>query len=158
MRTASCLRTGAALVGGLMALGGPGVVSAQSWPDARDGSRIRIELPDSLRVAPFARRRQFVIGTLVRSSADSFFVQIAGANPIGVARNDVRRMSVSRGASKRRSAFEQAAAVAAMGMAIPHVRGDYSRNDMLLGAAIGAGVGALVGALSPYEHWRRLKR
>src|SRR5687767_4780726 len=84
------------------------------------GSRVRVTIPDSLRqdvVLPLARS---VIGTLARATPDTLWLEIGSPDSVRVARTTVRRMEVSRGASRVGSALEQGFLLGAMGYGLVH--------------------------------------
>ena len=140
-------------------LGAPPQAHAQTLADVAPGARLRVLLPDSLRQAPFTPRKQFVIGQFVRATADSVYLQMAGASPFGVARAGVP-MWVSRGASREHSALRAGAALGLLAAAVVYTDGRQGRyhqtSDAMVGGAIGLGVGLIIGALSPWERWSRL--
>jgi hypothetical protein len=141
-------------------LGAPAQAQAQRLADVTPATRLRLLLRDSLRQQPLAPRKLFVTGQFVRATADSVYLQMAGAAPFGVARAGVP-MWVSRGASRGHSAFRAGAALGLFSAAITYADGRQGRyhqaSDAMVGGAIGLGVGAIVGALSPWERWRRLR-
>ena len=141
-------------------LGAPAQAQAQRLADVTPATRLRLLLRDSLRQHPLAPRKLFVTGQFVRATADSVYLQMAGAAPFGVARAGVP-MWVSRGASRGHSAFRTGAALGLFSAAITYADGRQGRyhqaSDAMVGGAIGLGVGAIVGALSPWERWRRLR-
>ena len=140
-------------------LGAPAQAHAQRLADVVPATRLRLRLPDSLRQAPLAPRKQFVTGQLVRATADSVYLQMSGAAPVGVALAGVP-MWVSRGASRGYSALLAGAAFGLLSAAVVYTDGSQGRyhqtSDAMVGGAIGLGVGVIVGALSPWERWRRL--
>ncbi|HEX7981868.1 MAG TPA: hypothetical protein VF461_24905 [Gemmatimonadaceae bacterium] len=136
--------------------------AAQAQPEPGVGSRIRIALPDSLRAAPLMRPVLLVTGTVVRTTQDSLELHVGGANSLSVARSDIIGLSVSEGTSRMRSAFDHALfggllfafATYAVDNSEGHTRGRY----IAIGAVSGTAIGAFLGAMSPFEHWRKLRR
>jgi hypothetical protein len=137
-------------------------VAAQRTEEPAVGSRIRVGLPDSLRVSPFVRRGQWIAGTLVRTTPDSLVLHVGGANPFHVARRDVTRLEVSEGSSRVRSAADQALFGAVLfGVAtyfVDHAEGGVQRRRVTIAVGSGVAAGVVLGALSPFEHWRMLRR
>jgi hypothetical protein len=141
-------------------LGAPAQAHAQRLADVTPATRLRLQLPDSLRQAPLTPRQQFVTGQFVRATADSVYLQMAGAAPFGVARAGVP-MWVSLGVSRGRSALRAGAALGLLGATVIYTdgrQGRYHQNsDAMVAGAIGLGVGVILGAVSPWERWRRLR-
>jgi hypothetical protein len=137
-------------------------VAAQLPEEPRVGSRIRIGLPDSLRVSPFVRRGQWVAGTLVRATPDTLVLHVGGANPLYVARRDITGMAVSEGASRGRSAvghaFVSGLIFAFATYCVDGAEGNVNGRHIAIAAGSGVAIGAVAGALSPFEYWRKLKR
>ena len=134
-----------------------------SLTDVRPGDRVRLIMRDSLRQEPVLPTRQTMVGQFVRATSDSVWLRPAGASEVSVARPEIRRASVSRGASRLRSAFTFGASVGfafAAAIAIDQIDHDSNNRarDALLAGGVGFGGGMLIGALSPYEHWRDLRR
>lgn len=136
-------------------------VAAQPWAGLPAGTRVRVLVPDSLRAAPFAPRAQTLIGTVVRTGADTLYLAApGGAGALAVSRGAVRGLAVSRGASRARSAVEQAVGVGLVFAGAALIadrdggRGAASRAAGL--GAAGAAIGAAIGAVRPYERWRRV--
>ncbi len=127
------------------------------------GQRVQLVLRDSLRQGPFLPARHVVVGRFSRVAADSVWIRPYGASEFGVARPLIRHARVSLGTSRLRSAvtlgFGWGFAVAAA-VAIDQLDEDHAneRRDLLVGAGVGAGAGLLVGSISPFEHWRSVKR
>ena len=136
--------------------------AAQAPEEPRVGSRVRIGVPDSLRASPFVRRGQWIAGTLVRATQDTLVLHVGGANPLYVARRDVTELSVSEGASRVRSAADHAlyagVLFAISTYYVDHAEGSVQGRHVALAAGSGVALGALLGALSPFEHWRKLRR
>jgi hypothetical protein len=126
------------------------------------GTRIRIGLSDSLRSSPLVRRGQWVAGTLVRATQDSLVLHVGGANPLYVAQRDITGVDVSEGSSRARSAVEHAifgsVLFAAATYLVDNSEGDLRGRNVAIAASSGAAIGAFLGVLSPFEHWRKLKR
>ncbi len=137
--------------------------AAQPWAGLPAGARVRVIVPDSLRAAPFAPRAQPLVGTIARGGADTLYlVPPGGAGTVALPRDAVRGLAVSRGASRARSAVEQAVAGAVLlaGAALTADRDGgrvAARRAAGLGAA-GAAIGAVIGAARPYERWRVVTR
>jgi len=150
------------LIAAAALLGAVPTAAAQSAEEVPVGARIRIGLPDSLRAYPMARRGQWVAGTLVRATPDTLVLHVGGANPLYVARRDVTELSVSQGASRVRSAADHAfwtgLTVAVATYNVEQAQGNARGRHMAIGAATGVALGALLGALSPFEHWRKVRR
>jgi hypothetical protein len=129
-------------------------------PEIPPATRVRLLLPDSSRQAPLAPRRQVVIGRVVRSTADSIYLQLPTSTPFGVARAGVP-IWVSRGVSRPHSALQAGAFMAMLAAATIYFDGPQGRyhqsSDAMVAGAIGFGVGGIIGALSPWERWRRLR-
>ena len=143
-----------------LCLGAPAQAHGQGLADVAPASRLRLQLPDSLRQVPLASRKQLVTGQLVRATADSVYLQMSGSAPFGVARAGVP-MWVSRGASRGQSALLAGAALGLFSAFVVYTDGEQGRyhqtSDAMVGGAIGLGVGIIVGAVSPWERWRRLR-
>jgi hypothetical protein len=136
--------------------------AAQAPEEPSVGTRIRIGLPDSLRSSPLARRGQWVAGTLVRATQDSLVLHVGGANPLSVARRDITAVDVSEGSPRARSAVEHAifggVLFAAATYLVDHSEGDLRGRNVAIAASSGVAIGAFLGVLSPFEHWRKLRR
>ena len=141
-------------------LGAPAQAHAQRLADVAPATRLRLLLPDSLRQAPLAQRKHYVIGRFVRATADSVYLQMSGSAPFGVTRAGVP-MWVSRGASRGHSALGAGVTlgvVSAITVYTGREQGRYHQtSDAMVAGAIGLGIGAVVGALSPWERWSRLR-
>lgn len=152
-RRASCLVAAAFFVIGSTPL------AAQ---DAAAGARVRVWLTDSLRFDSFMANRMVFMGTVTRLTPDSLAVRIAD-DTLQLARARLRRLDVSRGVSRTRSAIQQGVTfgLGAMLVGVP-VHDDiddlFSGQRLLVSASVGAAFGALLGAIRPYEHWRRVNR
>jgi hypothetical protein len=135
---------------------------AQRQEEPKVGSRVRIGLPDSLRVAPFVRPGIWVTGTLVRATQDSLVLHVAGASPLYVARRDITGLAVSEGTSRVRSAVGHALFAGVLfafaTYAVDNTEGSVRGRQVAIGAGSGVALGALLGALSPFEHWRKVQR
>lgn len=139
----------------------PYVADAQSLIDVQSGIRVQLTVRDSLRQGPVAPARHIVIGRFVRATADSVWVRPDHASALSVARASITGASVSRGASRLRSALTFGAGVGfslATTVAIEQI--DSGRQHRVRDAAIAGGAGVVagigIGALSPYEHWKRI--
>lgn len=135
--------------------------AAQAPEEPSVGNRIRVKLPDSLRVAPFWRRELSVTGRLVRATPDTLVLHVGGANPLAVSRTSVTELSVSEGSSRARSAlsngFWSGLSMAALRYAIESDARDQDNRRIAIAGGAGFALGALVGALSPFEHWRKVR-
>jgi hypothetical protein len=136
--------------------------AAQGQEEPSVGSRVRIALPDSLRVTPFVRPVLWVTGTLVRTTQDSLVLHVGGANPLSVARLNITGLAVSEGSSRGRSAVEHAlfggVLFAFATYAVDGAEGNVTGRHVAIAAGSGVALGALLGALSPFEHWRKVQR
>ena len=139
-------------------------VSACAHANARpslppDGSRVRISVTDSLRWAPYAPRSRSFIGTLQRGTSDTLWLHVAGPDTVRVPRSTVRRMEVSRGASRTSSALEQGLFVAVIFGSLAYRAADDSHEKRQAIAIVGstAVLAAIIGAVRPYERWRRVR-
>ena len=137
-------------------------VAAQRAEDPSVGSRVRIGLPDSLRAYPLVRREQWVTGTLVRTTPDSLVLHVGGGNPLYVARRNITGLQVSEGSSRGRSAVTyallSAMVYASATYLVDDAEGVVQGRRVAIAAGTGVALGALVGALSPFEHWRKVRR
>ena len=141
-------------------IGGVRSLEAQS-PLLPTGARVRVVLGDSLRLAPLTSGRVLLVGTLTSLTADSRALRIAD-DTLRLARTSVRGLAVSRGASRARSAVEQAIigglVLATTSYATATRDGDSPRQRAFAGGIAGVSVGTLLGAIWPYEHWRRVRQ
>ena len=152
----------------LGALVAPATLHAQFPDDVRAGARVRVWLPEPYRQSEGPVRRQLLRGTVQGVTADTLLLAIPGTTgTVAVPRASVRRMQVSRGASRPLTAIERAVG-GAIGGAVtyalmndprrrggPHYRTDWRAAGV--GASWGAGIGALSGLLFPHEQWRRVR-
>jgi len=124
-----------------------------------DGSRVRVTIPDSLRPDMFMPRARSVVGTLARATPDTLWLEIGSPDSVRVARNTVRRLEVSRGASRVASALERGIGLGAMGFLLVQSLSDHpDRRERATKVGLStAGVAALAGALWPFERWRRVR-
>jgi hypothetical protein len=142
----------------IVALVAAGRVQGQGIADLPAGARVRITLPDSARQDPFMPRAQSVIGTFARTTSDTLWLRIAGPDTVRVPRGALRRVEVSRGVSRARSAAEYGLVGLGMGVMLHAVADDDdSRRDAIGVGAITAVLGAFVGAVRPFERWRRVR-
>lgn len=153
----------AAIAGLLLGVGGaPRVAGAQDGvAGIPAGARVRLTLPDSLRVAPLAPRATALVGHLVRTSGDTLFVLPPGAVvPTAVRLTAVRGVEQSRGASRLRSALQQGVigglTWGLLTYAIQRGDGNRARNALAWGAG-GLSFGGALGSIRPYEQWRRVQ-
>lgn len=132
---------------------------AQRIADVAPGSRVRIAVDDSLRQSPYMSRSRSITGTLARATSDTLWLHVAGPDTVRVPRTTLRRMEVSRGASRVRSALEQGFAVALTFGLAAYVAADDSderrENFAIVGST--AILAAIIGAVRPYERWRRVR-
>ena len=141
-------------------------VAAQPPTGVALGQRVRIQLADTLRQWEGPAFRQSLRGTLIAWTTDSVRIVLpanAGSAAIPVAA--VRRLDVSGGTSRMRSALRQGLAIAAFGaLTAVYWRGADRSNwlsegsyetSLARGAAVGAVIGVGVGAIWPHERWRR---
>ena len=143
---------------GAVCLGGSTQAHAQRLTDVAPATRLRLLLPDSLRQAPLASRKRFVTGQFVRATADSVYLQMAGAAQVGVARAGVP-IWVSQGASRGHSAFRAGVTFGVVSAAAIYTDGRQGRShqtsDALVGGAMGlwrrrhSGRAQPVGAVAP---------
>jgi hypothetical protein len=131
---------------------------AQGIADLPSGTRVRVTVPDSVRQAPFIRRRQFVIATLVRATSDTLWLNVAGPDTLRLPRA-LTAVQASRGVSRTRSAVQFGLGMGLAGLAVryPGAHDEHTRQEAVALAGVGALVGALIGAWSPYESWRRVR-
>lgn len=146
----------------------PNALGAQFPAEVTVGARVRAWVPEPYRQVDGPARRQLLRGTVQAVASDTLHLSIPGAaGTIAIPRASIRRLQVSRGASRPASAIERAAGGAAGGAITwalmndprrtggPHYRTDWRAAGV--GAAWGAGVGALTGLLFPHEQWRRVR-
>ena len=136
-----------------------GGAKAQGIAGLPVGVRVRITVADSARQSPFFPRAQSVIGNVARATSDTLWLQVAGPDTVRVPRGTLRRLEVSRGVSRARSAVEHGVTLGAMSVLIFAASADDAPGHRWgLGiSAIAAGVGAALGAWRPYERWRRVR-
>lgn len=120
------------------AIAWPNALVAQFPAEVTVGARVRAWVPEPYRQVDGPARRQLLRGTVQAVASDTLHLSVPGAaGTVAIPRASIRRLQVSRGASRPASAIERAAGV---------------------GAAWGAGIGAVTGALLPHEQWRRVRR
>ena len=148
------------LIIAIAALVAAGRAQGQGIADLPAGARIRITLPDSARQTPLTLRIQTVVGTFARTTSDTLWLQVGGPDTVRVPRAALRRVEVSRGVSRARSALEFGFGTGlAIGLA-SHAGAygdDHRGDDAIVIGAVTAVVGAVIGALRPYERWRRVR-
>ncbi|HZF66512.1 MAG TPA: hypothetical protein VEZ47_00540 [Gemmatirosa sp.] len=151
----------ALLASSALLMSAPRLARGQGTAPLPAGARVRLQLADSLRPGPFAPRAQRVIGTVVRDAGGVIALEVGARDTLRLARASVERIAVSRGASRTRSALQQAAfgafSLAAVG-AFTRSGDDRSEHVAARRAALGAGIGVIVGTVSPYERWRTIRR
>ncbi len=141
----------------------PATTQAQSLTDVRAGSRVQLTIRDSLRQTPIWPSRQVIVGQFMRATSDSVWIRPVGASEFSVATRSITRAQESRGASRLRSALTYAFGCGfgfAAAVAIDRIDTDHEHKgrDVLIAGGVGFGGGLIIGAISPYEHWRTLKR
>ena len=141
----------------------PVAASAQSLDAVRPGNRVQLTIRDSLRPGPITFSRQVMIGRFVRATTDSVWLRPMGASEFSVARANITRARESLGASRVRSAFTFAfglgfALAAAEAIDQIDCKRDHRGRDVLIAGGVGFGGGMIIGAISPFEHWRGLRR
>ena len=127
--------------------------------DPAAGSRVRITVADSLRQSPYMARSTSLTGTLARATPDTLWVHVGGPDTVRVPRSTLRRMEVSRGASRLSSVLEQGFFVA-LAFGVPaYAAADDSHEKRQAVAIVGgtAVLAAIIGAVRPYERWRRMR-
>ncbi len=127
--------------------------------DPAAGSRVRITVADSLRQSPYMARSTSLVGTLARVTPDTLWLNVGGPDTVRVPRSTLRRMEVSRGASRVSSALEQGIFVALVFGPLAYNAADDSHEKRKAVAIVGstAVLAAIIGAVRPYEHWRRAR-
>ena len=132
---------------------------AQRTVDAAAGSRVRITVADSLRQSPYMARSTSLVGTLARVTPDTLWLHVAGPDTVRVPRSTLRRMEISRGASRLSSALEQGIFVALVFGPLAYNAADDSHEKRQAVAIVGstAVLAAVIGAVRPYERWRRMR-
>lgn len=164
-RLRSAVVVTAALLGAIVA---PATLHAQFPDQVRVGARVRVWLPEPYRQSEGPARRQLLRGDVQAVSTDTLHVSIPGAaGTVAIPRTAIRRMQVSRGASRPVTAIERAIG-GAIGGAVtyalmndprrrggPNYRTDWEAAGV--GAGWGAGIGAVTGLLFPHEQWRRVR-
>ena len=130
---------------------------AQVLPDSLASRRIRVFLDPIDREVEGYGYAPAVRGTLMNVTADSIRMVIHDAtSPMTVAASGIRRIDVSRGVSRSRTAL-------GVGLLWGLTWGSMSslsdrEDDMWLWAAGGFALGAVFGAIFPQEHWKRVYR
>ena len=99
-------------------------MQAQGISTLPAGVRVRITVADSARQSPLLPRAQSVIGNVARATADTLWLRIAGPDTVRVPRSTLRRVEVSRGVSRTRSAVEHGRVLGAFTM--PRLRRSVS--------------------------------
>ena len=136
--------------------------AAQTSEEPSVGSRVRVGIPDSVRFSPLVRPGFWVTGTVARATQDSLELRLGGASQLFVARQNITGLEVSEGASRVRSAVSHglfgAALFAAATYLVDNSESDLRGRNIAIAAGSGLASGAILGALSPFEHWRKLKR
>ncbi|MGV3708591.1 MAG: hypothetical protein ACO1Q7_07095 [Gemmatimonas sp.] len=130
---------------------------AQTLTTLAPGTRIRLVLVDSLRQGPVSPARQILVGTLIRTTNDSVWLQPRGAAAFSVSRAAIRGARASRGVSRVRSAVTFGVGLGLTAVAFQLAKND-SHDDVFGVGGVAFGVGAVLGASSPFEQWRRVRR
>jgi hypothetical protein len=139
------------------------VAHSQSLSDVQAGQRVQLTLRDSLRQEPILSPRQIVVGQFVRLTGDSVWIRPVGASDIGVARLAIKKARVSRGASRLRSALTLGFGLGvgfALSVAVDHIDTDreHPKRNALIAGGVGLTAGTVVGAITPFEHWRDIRK
>ena len=104
----------------------------------------------------------WIAGTLVRATADSLVLHVGGDNSLYVERRTITALEVSEGRSRWRSAMSHALFAGAVSMEATYLvdrfEGRRNGRHMAIAAGTGGALGAVLGVLSPFEHWRKLRR
>jgi len=145
------------LVVTLVALVAAGRAQGQAIADLPAGARVRITLPDSARPFPFARRARAVIGTVARATMDTLWVQVGGPDTVRVPRGVIRKVEVSRGVSRARSALEMGLLFGVDVGLLVATHDHHERGEAVAIGVSAVALGAFIGAVSPYERWRRVR-
>ena len=120
------------------AIARPNALAAQFPAEVTVGARVRAWVPEPYRQVDGPARRRLLRGTVPAIASDTLHLSVPGAvGTVAIPRATIRRLQVSRGASRPASAIERAVAG--------------------VGAAWGAGIGAVTGLLFPHEQWRRVR-
>ena len=140
----------------------PGFAVAQDAGSLPAGSRVRVTLPDTMRAAPLIPQIRSMIGSVVRATPDTLYLEVGVPGTLAVPRAALRRIEVSRGTSRGRSALQQgllAGAMFALMVAVDETDGHRNSPGTIAGwAAGGLALGGVVGFAFPYEHWRPIRR
>ena len=140
-----------------VALLAAGRAQGQAIADLPADARVRITMPDSARPWLFAPRGRGVIGTVARATSDTLWLQIGGPDTVRVPRGVIRKVEVSRGVSRARSALEQSLFLGVVvGLSAARADGPTRQEKVAIGVSALA-LGAFIGAVSPYERWRRVR-
>lgn len=135
-----------------------GSAGAQPLLVVPPGTRVQLEVKDSLPQMPISRARQRLIGTLVRANSDSIWIQPVGASTVGISQQSVVNARASRGVSRGRSALIFGLTLAMTAASVQWLNDRDKRDRIGIAAGAGAGVGLVVGSISPFEQWRRISR
>ena len=84
-------------------------------------------------------------------------MQVGGPDTVRVPRGVIRKVEVSRGVSRARSALELGLLLGAEVGLLAATHDDYARGDKVAIGVSAAVIGTFVGAVSPYERWRRVR-
>ena len=124
------------------------------------GMRVQLVLTDSLWQDPLAPASLTIDGDLVRITRDSVYMRLHRSTPFGLARRDVKKLSISQGVSRPRSAIFFGIGLGILSgaaYALSNIGVHHRKPNAWEIAGIGFGVGAVIGAVSPYEDWRRVR-
>ena len=143
--------------------------AAQLPAEITPGARVRVALPESMRLGGVGPRIQYLIGTVARVGADTVHLAVPGvASEVAVGRPSLD-IGISRGVSRTRTALHYgllAGVVGAMVLYNSHGDGDAdggltgsgsAASEAMMGGAVGFGLGGLFGAMNPAERWRRVR-
>ncbi|MES3035407.1 MAG: hypothetical protein V4813_15515 [Gemmatimonadota bacterium] len=141
----------------------PRSLEAQARFDLPIGQRVKVEYADSVRLVPIGRSRHQLTGVLVADPGDVVQLRLPTGDIASLRRDALKRAWVSRGVSRRRSAFATALSFAATGYLLSSRQSwrgndDNTTRDALIGAAVGAGIGTAVGLIRPFETWKGVRR
>lgn len=136
--------------------------AGQMEEEPRVGNRVRIGMPDSARFSPFVRPGFWVTGTVVRATQDSLELRVGGTSALYVARRNITGLEVSEGSSRVRSAVSHGlfggVLFAVATYLVDSSERDLHGRNLAIAATSGFASGAVLGVLSPFEHWRKVKR
>jgi hypothetical protein len=132
------------------------VVGAQGWDGAEIGSRVSLRVVDSMLPAGLPRKNA-IVGLVARREPQALYVSITSDDTLRISHVTIVRMYVSRGVSRRRSAFRLALVEGALFTLLPPLRGDYFDSEHVQRIGFAVVGGGVIGALFPREEWKRLR-